>query len=63
VSVQDDTDLTEAMAEMLYDRSIAGLGRDQVPVWLGLPHEVRGHWRDIARAALAMVRMWDEVHD
>jgi len=63
VSVQSDSDLLEALAEHLYDRSVAGYRRDQAPTWLGCPDEIRAHWRDISRAALAMMRSWDEVHD
>lgn len=56
-----DTDLIESMAEMLYDRSVAGYGRDEAPPWMGTPHEIRQHWRDIARAAVNHVRVSDEA--
>lgn len=59
MSVMSESDLVESMAEMLYDRSVAGYGRDEAPPWLACPDEIRGHWRDISRAALTMVRVAD----
>lgn len=62
MNVQADSDLIEALAEGLYDRSVAGHGRDEAPAWLGCPVEIKAHWRDIARAAITMMRSWDENH-
>jgi hypothetical protein len=59
MTVLSDGELQESMAEMLYNRSVAGFGRDWAPPWLGCPEEVRNHWRDISRAALNMVRVAD----
>jgi hypothetical protein len=59
MGVMSESRLIEAMAEMLYDRSVAGHGRDEAPPWLSCPDEIRGHWRDISRAALNMVRVVD----
>lgn len=56
-----DTDLIETMAEMLYDRSVAGYGRDQAPPWASMPYEIREYWRDISRAAVNHVRVSDEA--
>lgn len=61
MSVMSDSELTESMAEMLYHRSVAGHGRDEAPPWLACPDEIRGHWRDISRAALNMVRIADDA--
>jgi hypothetical protein len=59
MSLMTDDELTECMAEMLYDHSINGFSRDEAPTWLGAPDELRRHWRDIARVALGMVRTAD----
>lgn len=61
MSVVSEGELMEAMAEMLYHRSVAGSSRDEAPPWLACPDEIRNHWRDISRAALNMVRMADEA--
>lgn len=59
MSTMSDNDLREQMAEMLYHRSVAGTSRDEAPPWLACPDAIQGHWRDIARAALNMVRTAD----
>ena len=59
MSVMSESTLIESMAEMLYDRSVSGHGRDEAPPWLACPDEIRAHWRDISRAALNMVRVVD----
>lgn len=56
-----DTALTNAMAEILYYRSVAGFGRDTAPPWMDCPQELRDHWGDIARLAVSMVRTADEA--
>lgn len=56
-----DSELIEGLGAVLYDRSIAGHARDEAPPWLACPHAIRGHWTDIARAALMYVRLMEDT--
>lgn len=57
----DDTALERAMAEILYYRSVAGLGRDEAPPWMSCGPDERDLWTAIARLAVSMVRTADEA--